>query len=44
MVGDANRRGYRHILDAFWDECASHGVLLRGPLIRVAPVTLIEVP
>lgn len=28
MAGDSNRRGYRHILDAFWDECASHGVLL----------------
>jgi hypothetical protein len=26
MVADGNRRGYRHILDAFWDECASHGV------------------
>jgi hypothetical protein len=28
MVGDANRRGYRHLLDAFWDECASFGVPL----------------
>lgn len=28
MVGDGNRRGYRHLLDAFWDECASHGVVL----------------
>ena len=28
MVGDANRRGYRHLLDAFWDECASHGLSL----------------
>lgn len=28
MVGDANRRGYRHLLDAFWDECASHGIAL----------------
>ena len=28
MIGDSNRRGYRHILDAFWDECASHGVSL----------------
>lgn len=28
MVGDANRRGYRHLLDAFWDECASHGMTL----------------
>lgn len=29
MVADGNRRGYRHILDAFWDECASHDVPLR---------------
>lgn len=28
MSGDGNRRGYRHILDAFWDQCASHGVQL----------------
>jgi hypothetical protein len=28
MVGDANRRGYRHLLDAFWDECATHGIAL----------------
>lgn len=28
MVGDANRRGYRHLLDAFWDECASLGMEL----------------
>jgi hypothetical protein len=35
MVGDANRRGYRHILDSFWDECASHGV----PLPSEEPVT-----
>ncbi len=28
MVGDSNRRGYRHLLDAFWDECASHGLTL----------------
>lgn len=28
MVGDANRRGYRHLLDAFWDECDSHGIPL----------------
>ena len=28
MVGDGNRRGYRHLLDAFWDECASHGLTL----------------
>jgi len=35
MVGDANRRGYRHVLDAFWDECASH----RIPLPCEEPVT-----
>lgn len=35
MVGDSNRRGYRHILDAFWDECSSHGV----PLPTETPVT-----
>jgi hypothetical protein len=35
MVGDANRRGYRHILDSFWDQCASHGV----PLPTDAPVS-----
>ncbi len=35
MSGDGNRRGYRHILDAFWDECASHGV----PLPSEEPVT-----
>jgi len=35
MVADGNRRGYRHILDAFWDECASHGV----PLPSAQPVT-----
>jgi hypothetical protein len=28
MVADGNRRGYRHILDSFWDECASHDVRL----------------
>ncbi len=35
MVGDANRRGYRHILDAFWDECSSNDV----PLPTDEPVT-----
>jgi len=35
MTGDANRRGYRHILDEFWDECASHDV----PLPTDEPVT-----
>lgn len=28
MSGDGNRRGYRHILDSFWDQCASHDVPL----------------
>ncbi len=28
MAGDSNRRGYRHLLDSFWDECAAHGVSL----------------
>lgn len=35
MVGDSNRRGYRHILDSFWDECASLGM----PLPTEQPVT-----
>lgn len=35
MAGDANRRGYRHMLDGFWDECASHNV----PLPRDRPVS-----
>ena len=35
MVGDSNRRGYGHILDSFWDECASLGV----PLPSEKPVT-----
>lgn len=28
MVGDANRRGYRHLLEAFWDEARAHGLPL----------------
>jgi len=28
MVGDANRRGYRHLIDAFWDEARSFGMPL----------------
>lgn len=28
MVGDANRRGYRHLLEAFWDEAQAHGLPL----------------
>ncbi len=35
MTGDGNRRGYRHMLDSFWDECASHSV----PLPTEKPVT-----
>ena len=35
MSGDGNRRGYRHILDAFWDECASHEI----PLPSEEPVS-----
>ncbi|MEO6595575.1 MAG: hypothetical protein ABIP94_12550 [Planctomycetota bacterium] len=31
MASDANRRGYRHLLDSFWDECATHGVPLPTP-------------
>lgn len=26
MVADGNRRGYRHLLDAFWDEARSYGL------------------
>ena len=28
MVADGNRRGYRHLLDAFWDEARSYGLEL----------------
>jgi len=35
MSGDGNRRGYRHLLDAFWDQCASH----RVPLPTDEPVS-----
>ena len=28
MVADGNRRGYRHLLDAFWDEARSFGLKL----------------
>ena len=28
MVADGNRRGYRHLLDGFWDEARSHGLEL----------------
>jgi hypothetical protein len=31
MVGDANRKGYRHLLDAFWDQAASFGLALPTP-------------
>jgi Transposase DDE domain len=35
MAADGNRRGYRHLLDAFWDECATHDV----PLPTAEPVS-----
>lgn len=35
MVGDGNCRGYRHLLDAFWDECGTHGI----PVPRDTPVS-----
>jgi len=35
MAGDGNRQGYRHLLDSFWDECATHGV----PLPTQEPVS-----
>lgn len=28
MVGDGNRRGYRHLLEGFWDEARAHGLPL----------------
>lgn len=28
MVADGNRRGYRHLLDGFWDEARSYGLKL----------------
>ncbi len=28
MVADANRRGYRHLIDGFWDEAQSFGLAL----------------
>jgi hypothetical protein len=28
MVGDANRRGYRHLLEDFWDDARVHGLPL----------------
>ena len=28
MVADGNRRGYRHLLDGFWDEARSYGLEL----------------
>ena len=28
MVADANRRGYRHLIDSFWDEAQSFGLAL----------------
>jgi len=35
MVADGNRRGYRHLLDAFWDEARGHGL----PLPTEQPVS-----
>ena len=35
MVGDGNRRGYRHLLDAFWDQARSFGI----PLPTSSPVS-----
>jgi len=35
MVADGNRRGYRHLLDAFWDEARVH----RLPLPTADPVS-----
>ena len=35
MVADGNRRGYRHLLDAFWDEARVHGL----PLPTAEPVS-----
>jgi hypothetical protein len=28
MVGDGNQRGYRHLLEGFWDEARAHGLPL----------------
>lgn len=28
MVADGKRRGYQHVLDAFWDEARSYGLPL----------------
>lgn len=35
MAGDGRRRGYRHLLDAFWDEAASAGI----PMPTESPVS-----
>jgi len=35
MVADGNRRGYEHLLDAFWDEARSYGL----PLPSQTPVS-----
>lgn len=37
MVADANRRGYRHVLDAFWDEAQSFGLALPSDVPISAP-------
>jgi len=35
MIADAGRRGYVCLLDAFWDECRTHGIDL-GPKVTAA--------
>jgi hypothetical protein len=35
MVGDANRRGYRHLLEAFWDDARAQGL----PLPCLEPIS-----
>jgi hypothetical protein len=35
MVGDGNRRGYRRLLEGFWDEARSHGM----PLPTEVPIS-----
>ena len=37
MVADGNKRGYRHLLDAFWDEARSYGLPLPTEIPVSAP-------
>ncbi len=37
MVADANRRGYRHLIDGFWDEAQSFGLALPSEVPISAP-------